>query len=168
MINVRKSVFETNSSSTHSITVADNGSLKNNLKCYDGFIQMQCGEFGWEYRVFDDAYTKLSYLITFIFSGFVKKDTDEIDWRKFNKPDNKHKHYWHKLIEAVRDFTDCEPAVVPVEEDWWPYGYIDHQSMNVAEEILKGSKGRIKRFIFNPHSKLIIDNDNREDYFTED
>jgi hypothetical protein len=67
---IRKGVFETNSSSTHSITIADSGKLQNTLPITDGKIFVTCEEFGWEQEVHTDAYTKLSYLKTNIFMAY--------------------------------------------------------------------------------------------------
>ena len=164
MKTIRKSVFETNSSSTHSISVADNGPLKNGLECVDGYVQIELGLFDWEVKEYNDTYTKLSYLMTFIFQDFPDYKKDDIDWRKFNRPGNSRKSYWNKLQDVVREFTGCQ-IVIALNDSFHPFGYIDHQSYEVAGEILRGSKSRIKRFLFNPRSVLRTDNDNRADYY---
>ena len=59
---VRKNIFETNSSSTHSIVVGNNGE-----DIYAGLPEKQefrGGEFGWEHRLYTDTQTKADYLFT--------------------------------------------------------------------------------------------------------
>ena len=69
---IRKSVFETNSSSTHAICITKK---KDNYKLPD-HIDFEFGEFGWECKEYEDTYNKASYLITAIFS-FSKSEADK-------------------------------------------------------------------------------------------
>jgi hypothetical protein len=156
----RKGVFETNSSSTHSITVADEGKLQNTLPNKEGKIIIFCSEFGWEYNIHTSAYMKLSYLITNIFMAYKYDRKNPVVNIKL-LPD-REKEWFYKVTRAVEEFTGTKLEVVPLKDDWYPFGYIDHQSANTADDVLNGTIGKIKRFIFNPLSKLIIDNDNHE------
>jgi len=160
LYNKRTFMFETNSSSCHSITVADHGALKNSLEISkNNTIISRGGEFGWEPEEFNDAQTKLDYLVTFIFYNYIGKEKKlQID--EFT---DKNLHYYEKLCKAIEDFTGCILEVLPSEDEdeFFPIGYIDHQSYGVAKEILSKTVGYIKRFIFNPKSILYIDNDNR-------
>lgn len=59
---VRKSIFETNSSSTHSIVVGNNGD-----DIYSGLpneLEFRGGEFGWEHELYTDTQSKANYLFT--------------------------------------------------------------------------------------------------------
>ena len=59
---VRKSIFETNSSSTHSIVIGNNGE-----DIYAGLpkqLEFHGDEFGWEHRLHTDTQTKADYLFT--------------------------------------------------------------------------------------------------------
>lgn len=59
---IRRCVFETNSSSTHAICIAKDGyELKDH-------IDFHTGEYGWECEEYGDLYNKASYLITAILS----------------------------------------------------------------------------------------------------
>ena len=58
---IRKNVFETNSSSTHAICISKNNDYKKR-----DYINFEIGEFGWEFDVYGDVYSKASYLITAI------------------------------------------------------------------------------------------------------
>lgn len=61
MKTIRSNTFETNSSSTHSITI-DTVNYKN--KQIPQEITIPCGEFGWEFKKFNDFLTKASYFLT--------------------------------------------------------------------------------------------------------
>ena len=159
MKTIRRSVFETNSSSTHSITIADSGGLKGTLPCNGGVIEVGGGEFGWEHEEYTDALTKLQYLVTRIFEKHVGKD-GSVEWNDVNKD------WWVKLSRAVEYHTGCILELKIHEKGWYPIGYIDHQSIGVADEVLNATVGKIKRFIFNPRSVIEISNDN--DYCRED
>jgi len=59
---VRKSIFETNSSSTHSIVVGNNGE-----DIYNGLpkeLDFRGGEFGWDHELYTDTQSKADYLFT--------------------------------------------------------------------------------------------------------
>jgi hypothetical protein len=61
---IRHSVFETNSSSSHSVSIADKTKdfvLDTIYPNQDGVIVLTGGEFGWEYFKHNDAYTKANY-----------------------------------------------------------------------------------------------------------
>jgi len=152
---IRKGVFETNSSSSHSITIADTGKLTNMLHQKDGIITMQCGEFGWEVEDHIDAYTKLSYLLTYVFEGC---EVINGEFSISTLPEHK-KEALARIREAVENFTGAILVVKPLDS-YYPRGYIDHQSIEVAEEVATSTVGKIKRFIFNPLSVLHIGNDN--------
>ena len=65
MKKIRKSIFETNSSSVHSIAFSRRDIEDSNLPMdEDGKIQAHYGSFGSETRSYNDQETKLSYLIT--------------------------------------------------------------------------------------------------------
>ena len=133
MKNVRNSVFETNSSSSHSIhiskevTVYDNSLVPNS----NGVVYITGGQFGWEYEEYDDAITKATYCAT-PGSGLS-----------------------HKLLtEALEKHTGAKEVVIDISKD----DYIDHQSCGLLNE-LKTVEDVIN-FIFNPNCILTTDNDN--------
>ena len=183
MIKIQKriGVFETNSSSSHSISL-DTRDI-NNLKCslpvdnIDGekVVTMECGEFGWGPEQFNDAYTKLSYLLTYIFTFDEYIDLDEkklsrqiknmdptkyLDFFVKKQYINYKKYEYFKLLEEII-FDICNAKlIVKISRGFNHFGYIDHQSTHIAQKFLKRSKNEIMNFIFNPRSVLIIDHDN--------
>lgn len=135
---MRKSVFETNSSSTHSICISESKCVMDKLPFEeDGTtIFIHPGEFGWEVEDYFDAATKASYCMMF---------ATTVD------PDG---GYDRMLQEVIKEETGAK-MVLFVEGE----GYIDHQSHDVAREAFK-SKEALRNFIFNPNSRLHTDNDN--------
>ena len=65
MLKIRKNVFETNSSSTHSLVVSNKErSYDYELPVENGVLTIPFGEFGWGPDILVDPIDKLSYLIT--------------------------------------------------------------------------------------------------------
>lgn len=64
MQQIRKSVFETNSSSTHSISISSHGDIELVTPDDEGNINVDIGQFGWEEEIHSDFATKASYLAT--------------------------------------------------------------------------------------------------------
>lgn len=76
MRTIRNNTFETNSSSTHSITVPRK-IVADNLPITAISIVVGIGEFGWEYETYNTPQDILSYLFTAICSNYKQ------DWRKY-------------------------------------------------------------------------------------
>jgi hypothetical protein len=151
MKKIRKSVFETNSSSTHSICVAegdlsllmDRSLIPNDKGIL--LISPSNKEFGWEIVDYYDAETKAYYC-------FLDQCT--------NNPEN-----FKKLVNVIREQTGAKQVMFDYDynADEFDYsnGYIDHQSLGTASDLFEGSDVEILRqFIFNPESYLHTDNDN--------
>lgn len=153
MIQIRKGFFETNSSSTHSITLGDAQemsictSLRPN-KYGTVIIDGGC-EFGWEQDTYYDAKTKSAYAWIII-----------RDWSEptdIFSPDSKSKEERLKMFEnVIKNQTGCREIVYFDDS-----GYIDHQSVEGdAYNWLFESEEVLHNFIFNKNSILETDNDN--------
>jgi len=131
-IKIRKSVFETNSSSTHSIHIDNKTMLMDTslLPDEDGVITLTGGEFGWEWERYNDALTKANYAS--IESSGVNNEL---------------------LIQAISEQTGARS--VNINHINWVY--IDHQSQGLLREM---NLEELKNWIFNPNSWLITGNDN--------
>ena len=135
---VRRGVFETNSSSSHSITV-EVGPYWDTITPDDGVIRLTGGEFGWEIEEYNDAKTKANYAaLDFILCG----NEDRLD----------------ELIEVIQDFTGY-PVEIDIDLESSNYSYIDHQSIGTVNDDIY-DKEELKNFIFNKSSVLYTDNDN--------
>jgi hypothetical protein len=151
MINVRCNVFETNSSSSHSITIADRYYHKDNIpeELFEtieqdeyGEITLTGGEFGWSYDQYSDALTKANYAAIDSYHCPIMQQM---------------------LIEVIMEHTGCAKVVIDINFDWSvsanAVSYIDHQSQNLTHDYFS-SKELLKSFIFDSNYILTIDNDN--------
>lgn len=138
---IRKSVFETNSSSTHAICITKK---KDNYKLPD-HIDFEFGEFGWGYDEYNDPETKLSYLVTMIGESHNCYSIEEIyETNDFNK-----------INDVVSARCECDGIEIKNVD-----GYIDHQSIDTIDNLMKEYNCTIEEFIFDKGITLVIDNDN--------
>lgn len=138
---IRRGVFETNSSSTHTITIAPGEILPpDTLPVEDGVCRIYPGEFGWDIWDYWDAATKASYALTFAYQ-------------------TKSEERLKLLKEVVQAETGLPVEFVEAGDKFYARGYIDHQSDSVCAPAFV-SKEALRAFIFNPKSKLHTDNDN--------
>jgi len=171
---IRNNVFETNSSSSHSLSIP----FKEDLGKYDDRVFnneiVYFGEFGWEEETFYTPYEKLQYLITAVQYFDKPWQSDENYWdhpqevlaEKYNQWINSSKYFkWIK--EMLFDFNGSTIDIqIDEYEKWNTLGYIDHQSSYLLEEenIWSEDEDTFKRnmieFIFNPEYVLHADNDN--------
>lgn len=139
MKNIRRGVFETNSSSMHSLSIIGSTNMAKKNE-FGPITHVSYGEFGWEYDRLTDPVEKLSYLIT-----------------EYQNDD--------AMFELViRTFEDYTGSTVIVEEGdpegYYPKGYIDHQSRGmISDELSNGIQ--IRDLLFDYKYSIVIDNDNR-------
>ena len=152
MRTIRRGVFETNSSSMHSITI--NG--KDNLsKCIgtDGVIKLSCGEYGWKGDTLDSVFDKLEYLMTYIGRFNSCNTIEEIT----------NTRHFKLLAEMIKEYSG---ETIELYDDGCGVGYIDHQSSDLLEEDglwVKDEtqwKFNMLDFIYNSKYSVEIDNDN--------
>lgn len=136
MKKIRSKIFETNSSSSHSISI-----VECDEEFYDtiypdekGIIFLGGEEFDWEWERYTDALTKATYCA-------------QDCWHDPDKRD--------MLIEVLQEQT----GAITIEFD--DSGYIDHQSSGTSHDAFI-SKQSLKDFIFNPKSILFTGNDNSD------
>lgn len=135
---VRQGVFETNSSSTHSISIKGKLFKKDNslMSDFDDVITIRTGQFGWGWDKYNNAYQKASYFLT-------------------RYEDDDHKK--NMLIDIISKNCDCKSVELIVDES----SYIDHQSYDLLDDEIC-TKDELENFIFNKNYWLIIGNDNED------
>lgn len=143
MITKRQSVFETNSSSSHSITISDTTELLDSITPdKDGNIVLTGGQFGWEIEDYEDALSKANYCAVDVHGN------DD---------------YEQMLIDVIKEHTGAKNVIFDFTTDYSQdednYSYIDHQSYGTTHEAFSSNE-TLKAFIFNPNSVLRTDNDN--------
>jgi hypothetical protein len=153
----RHGVFETNSSSTHSIAIQGGKYVLDKLPVEDGVCRVYPGEFGWEEEDYYDADTKASYCLTHAWSAGDGRDGYKMSPEKAAS-----------RLDMLRDVIQKATGAEKVEfaesgDDFYKRGYIDHQSIEGdggAGEPAFASEESLRDFIFNPNSLLRTDNDN--------
>lgn len=139
---IRSGVFETNSSSSHSISVADETKefvLDTLYPDQNGVITLNGGEFGWEWFKHNDALTKANYAAVSTLYCESLRDT---------------------LIQVIKGQTGAEEVVFGFGEDYSHpnWSYIDHDSVGTCPK----DKDELRNFIFNKNSWLFGGNDNSQ------
>lgn len=138
---VRSGVFETNSSSSHSISIDSSNLLYDSIKPNrDGYIILHGGQFGWTWEKFDDCLTKANYCAV-----FAMKDETRTE----------------QLKRVIKEHAGAKDVIVSVSDDYEDsnYSYIDHQSLHVGAKAFESDE-TLKNFIFNRKSVLYTGNDN--------
>lgn len=164
---IRNGIYETNSSSTHSLVLGEDSIKLDTSLIPDesGIVFLDTGQFGWEWNKYNDARTKANYLLTSI-KDIKNKDSKEENTRRLENVIKKRTYCKDVL------YKNSEGAIFPLlkglieEEDgryrfsvFYDNGYIDHQSVGYGIEVLKEEK-TIDNFIFNLTSWLFTGNDN--------
>jgi hypothetical protein len=138
-IKKRIGVFETNSSSNHSISIASADKQfvldTSFIPEEDGVLRIYGGEFGWEWDKINDARTKANYCAVYSMYDSCKSDM---------------------LSEVLQEQTGAINVEFAFSDGEC---YIDHQSNDVASDAFL-SKETLRNFIFNLNSWLFTGNDN--------
>jgi len=158
-IQVRNGVFETNSSSSHALTlgadeVRDLSLLEDALK--EGVIRVSCDRyFGWEWQRLHRPENKIAYMIAQMAPEVIRDASsmdagpDEVREALFRKSDA-----IRQIIEGVEDATGCK---VEISADTDFFG-VDHDSSGVHRDVLRS--GKVLDFILSPKSFIQLGNDN--------
>ena len=116
---IRKNVFETNSSSTHSITIANSTGLYSTLPVDEnGVVNIISGDFGWEEQEYSDTQTKAAYIAVYI-----------RDWSG-----DKQDEFRNIFENLLKEVTGCDS--VEYEDKFW----------DSEERSYKNSKGEIESY----------------------
>lgn len=139
MITIRRGVFETNSSSTHSICIAANVDL-----VIPDSLHFDFGEFGWENDRLDSLHSKASYLYTGLYGTGREDDFKRvIEW----------------LTQSGIKVTIQEKT----NDDIFEYGYVDHSyELKDFLDAIMEDKDRLFRYLFSPFSFIVTGNDNSD------
>lgn len=135
MINVRLNVFETNSSSSHSITISPSTDCPDTIHVREhGTIILRGGEFGWEWETYSDALEKANYCAV--------DCKDDPEKQKM-------------LINVIKKHTKAKRVII----DLAPGSYIDHQSSGTSFDAFEDEE-TLRQFLFNYGSCIETGNDN--------
>ena len=158
MLKIRKNVFETNSSSTHSIVISkkDRGYSFDFPVDEEGKLIIPFGKFGWTSAILRDPIDKLSYYITDNGPGY-QDEEDEGPWEK-RLEEFKESELYKEVIDLIH--SNCpyvkEIEFEPADREFYPFGYVDHGSCGTSK-----SQGlSLYTLVFNNSVIILIDNDN--------
>lgn len=142
MLKKRNKVFETNSSSTHSITVSDRNNGEYNLPIT--VKPAWYGEFGWEWETWSSIEEKLAYMIRCLIAYDYTKETLQ----------DKIKPIQERLHSLGIDFE------LPTYDDWQD-GYVDHEDWYQEEmEDIYNNDNDLLNFLLSENSYIEGGNDN--------
>jgi len=144
-INIRQSVFETNSSSSHSIIISDKtDGIYDTIDCIcdsSDVMVFEGGEFGREWSRSNDPEIKISYCAT------------------DNKDNPERLAMLAKVIAEHVGCKEVEFRLTDTEDtEFSRYYYVDHQSANTSSAAFE-SESILKNFLFNPESWIFTGND---------
>ena len=158
MKQIRKNLFETNSSSTHVITIANNNEddFKNNLP---ETIKFYVGGYGWEFERYDDMQSRANYLFTGILVNGLGECMDKIKniLNKWNV-----EAIFPELVKVKYEYSDGFYYALKDEPN--KYFYIDHSSE--LEDFIKelcDDETLLMNYLFSPESFIATGNDNDEE-----
>lgn len=145
----RDNVFETNSSSSHSVAIAYGVPVWDTIPTNEyGDVVIRSKEFGWQIEKVNDAETKAAYA----FQSLTDDASQDM------------------IKEVIQEVTECKNVIFfnPADEYSNASGYIDHDSVGRLktglDKFLAENRGVkkdfLKNFIFNSNSILALGNDN--------
>ncbi len=153
MKKIRKSVFETNSSSTHSICVADTDDYT-----IPKSIHFDFDEFGWEHRTLRSTQAKADYLYTGLIHNRREKDAKliidalRLEGVEVTYEPAKYSEKSYEYNGKTQKYTSCDND-----------GWVDHgDELNSFLDIMVGNKKALLAYLFSDLSYIITGNDNSE------
>lgn len=151
MKTIRQNVFETNSSSSHSVTIV--GNCRENFS--NEFMKIERGEFWWEYQKHDDFFTKLSFAYTL---------ATPLKWSSRDGEGSINptstREMW-MLDNFLKNYLGVKKVIYSDKE-----GSIDHESHWLKEVIFRDDD-TLADFLLGENSFLQLDFNNRETYYDE-
>ena len=160
---IRKGAFETNSSSTHAVSI-----FRGSNYVIPEEIIIRPGEFGWSCEIYNTPEDKLSYLYTWILSMCSSYEYNEVT--------NKYEeHYDYKKLKDYQYRLKSKLEALGVKEvefeqcnGWDKDGYIDHSEKLYFEDLETILESYFEDYVFNPDSYIETGNDNDEYDVSED
>ena len=174
---IRTSIFETNSSSTHTISISRPDEYKSVLEKMSGEgIAFTSGQFGWEYEIYASTWDKACYLWTGIIVShcFTK---DQVEKLKENIKSVLNKYGVTPIFEPYKECSyERSDGTTRFYLAFEKIAYIDHgDCLYEWMEAMFPNKGEdideelLLEYLFNPNSCVFTGNDNSDapDYYLE-
>lgn len=147
---IRRSCFETNSSSTHAICIAKSKPNKDN---FPSSVDFKHNDFGWKFEVYEDVLNKASYLYQAIC---------DLDYYEDNKKKSEHINWLYDVLGKYG--IECNFDKNDKDEDGFSVGYIDNvfETRDFVNAVMN-NENRLLRYLFG-ESKIITGNDNSDTF----
>lgn len=155
-IQIRKSVFETNSSSSHSLTMGTGDLSQPPFDAEvlrSGIIPVTVGEYGWEYFRYYMPINKIKYLLTQVTRGSLPSAEDLENEGLTLTESVREDSRIDRLFKVVEEHTGCKIEVQPGS------GYVDHDSDDVGMDLLRDTTA-LHQFLFDQSAYIETSNDN--------
>lgn len=145
-IQTRRGIWETNSSSTHTLSIYRHN---RSYDVPDAVTIDGAAQFGWEFETIDTVNDRLSYLYQM-----------HCMCGDYNEKENTPGSEWNFII-AILKAAGVKVVNYAKPAGKWDYGYIDHaeELKNLYVQLLADSD-LLLGFIFNPRSVIYTGNDN--------
>jgi hypothetical protein len=151
---IRKNVFETNSSSSHSLTMSK-GDLTaqpfDKAVLREGRVYLSKHEYGWEWHRYYGTHSKADYLFTQMFESDTIPSGKPESVTRTLREENEN---FDMLCRVIEEHTGVKVYVEPGTS-----GYVDHDSHGVGMELFESEK-KLHQFLFSPDSFVQTGNDN--------
>lgn len=157
-IQVRKNVFETNSSSSHSLII-EKGSIPVYLSkehAIHGKIVVELDQFGWGPDYLFNMDEKLSYIFTdqisHLFGGRGENDNvrDDVEYAL------RENELLSRVAHVLKEYTGCELEV----ECNISYPGVDHQSRGLSNDLLSLNDEELLFYLISTSCGVELDHDN--------
>lgn len=168
---VRKNVFETNSSSTHSLTVANKPDYSTLFPNKNGELRFANPPgFGWSWDTYDDPTSKAWYLYLYLRDW--ENGGANCPYDKYDKTKDARSQFTDVALEklellekVIKDQTGADSIIWDDKADEKHYtsleGYIDHQSVEYGlDGDVEFTEQSLKDFVFGIGSIIETGNDN--------
>lgn len=155
MKKIRKGVFETNSSSTHSICIAKDAELT-----IPKSLAFTFGEFGWELDTLSSVGEKASYLYTGLIANKRRDDVEKIFSILRDKGIKVSAEEPIYKTHTYKDSNGKDESYVTCENG----GYVDH-SYDMVDFLnaICGDENKLMQYLFSDMSFVLTGNDNDDE-----
>lgn len=155
MIKIRQGVFETNSSSTHAISICE---FRSNIELPKVVLFKTNQDFGWEFEDYTDVYSKANYLwLAICYKYNTLGEEDELIRAKSTLTQ------YLERIGVRAEFEDCKYIESTWSDDKYMdmRGYIDHPGdLYEMVDALLEDPNLLYGYLFNDNSMISTGNDN--------
>lgn len=138
---IRRNVFETNSSSTHSLTIG-NGNKEFPELNENGNIEISLSQYGWEKDEYYGLNDRVSYVFSYLYNHREGEEYSNIEYTEL----------YNKLIEYIKEQTGANDIEFTGCDD---YCYVDHGSEHMQMDF-----EWLIDFMFNSGGFFTTDNNN--------